>query len=149
MSVVTGEQVSAPELMKTILEGNSVVAEIAKGGVQVGTAEVEQMKLGCIVLGETGLGTPERYLPLLRPRLSVRCTAPSYDEAETLQRAVYQQVHGQGRRVVKQNSTDQLFLVHSTYVAGGPVSGPTESADGYWEDLLVVEMLIGTEEVSA
>lgn len=143
---MTEALVSAPEILKKILDDDDQVPTSAPGGVIVGPASTAQQKEGAIVLAEAGIARLERDIPLIKMALTARCIAGSVDRAERISAVLYDALHRQGRRVVLQESSSQSFLVHYTQITGGPTLTAGEIEDT-WEQVLTVEIMIGTEPV--
>jgi hypothetical protein len=142
---------SVPELVRALLLAYPAVQETAPGGVVVGAASLEEQQAGCISLNEEGLGERvEPGAPLIRHRMACRCLATSDFAAAAIGRAVFACLHQKGRRVVEQPTTHKSYLVHWSEVRGGP-TGLAEDAEGLVpgikENKLVVEALVGTQEV--
>lgn len=142
---------SVPEIIRALLLADPTVQGAAPGGVVVGAASLEEQQAGCISLNEEGLGERvEPGIPLIRHRMACRCLATSDFTAAAIGRAVFGCLHQKGRRVVEQPSTHKSYLVHWSEVRGGP-TGLAEDAQGLvpgiLENKLVVEALVGTEEV--
>jgi hypothetical protein len=138
---------SVPELVRTILQGNEKLMELAPGGIFIGPANAAEQKKGCVVLGEAGIAQIEEYLPLERLQLTARCLGPSIDAAERIATQVYEIIHSKGRRVVRQASTGKEYLVHGTMVRGGPVIY-TGELENLWQEVLTLEALVGTDEIT-
>jgi len=64
---------------------------------------------------------------------------------------VFSCLHDKGRRVVEQPSTGKSYLVHWSKVTGGPTGLAADEdgalVPGIYENKLVVEALMGTQEV--
>jgi hypothetical protein len=151
---VSEEIPSVPELVRALLLADPAVQEVAPGGTVVGPASYEEQQAGCISLNEEGLG--ERTEPgaaLIRHRMACRCLATSDFGAAAIGRAVFRCLHHKGRRVVEQPTTRKSYLVHWSEVRGGPtgLAADQEGAllPGILENRLVVEALVGTQEVVA
>jgi len=143
---MTESLVSVPELLKKILDDDTQVRESVPGGVVVGPATETQQKKGAIILAESGVSRLERYVALLRMQMTARCIAESVDRTERISAVLYDVLHAQGRRVVEQASTEQSFLVHNTYITGGPLLAVGE-IEGTWENVVTVEVLVGTDPI--
>jgi hypothetical protein len=141
------EGVSVPQIIRVLLMADPVVQAVAPGGVFVGPASLEEQQPGCITLNENGQGSPTGIPSVLRQRMSVRCLSATRTGPERISRSVYGCLHEKGRRVVTQLSDGKRYLVHFTNVQAGP-SG-MEPEGQIWEDDLIVEALVGTEEITA
>ncbi len=143
---MTTKLVSIPELMKKLLDGAAQVTEAAPGGVVVGPASEAQQKAGAIVLAEAGVSRLERDVPLLRMQLTARCIAATVSNTELISAVLYDVIHAKGRQVVSQESTGQSYLVHYTFITGGPVLAAGEIKNT-WENVMTIEVMVGTEPV--
>ena len=139
--------VSSVELMKSVIEADQDLAAVAPGGVTVGPATMENMRKGCIVVNEAGIGSAENYLPLMRPRMAITVHAPSVAKAEEIAGHMYDELHTNGakRRIVRQPSNSKSYLIHWTMVNGGPNAQQSSNED-IWQDVMIVTALISTEE---
>jgi hypothetical protein len=138
--------VSVPELLMVELQSFAEIADAAPGGVMVGPAKEEEFSIGCVSLAEVGFPVIEKYLPLVRARLSIRCIAPSLRQVELISRAVIDKWHLKNRRSVRQPSSGKLYLVHYTTIVSGPNMTPDET--GTWfQETLFVETMVGTEPI--
>ena len=134
---------SVPEIVRSLL---SSVVDVAPGGVVVGPASLDEQEAGCVALNEQGLGARTGNVPLVRHRMAARCLAPTLEQAERIASAVFDVLHQKGRRVAAQLSTGKKYLVHWTEVRGGPTALEGEER-GIWEEVVMIEALVGTEEV--
>ncbi len=144
---MASQRVSIPELIKAILDADGSLLELAPGGVVVGPANREQQVAGVIALAESGITSVEDYLPLMRAQMSARCIAASIEHVSRISAKLWEMIHMKGRQVVRQPSADMKFLVHFTRVNGGPTLTKGDT-DDTWEDILTVEAMVGTEEVT-
>ena len=150
---MSGDEIpSVPEIVRALLRADPGVQEAAPGGVMVGPASYEEQQAGCVSLNEEGLGErTEPGLPLIRHRMACRCLATSDFAAAAIGRAVFSCLHDKGRRVVEQPSTGKSYLVHWSKVTGGPTGLAADEdgalVPGIYENKLVVEALMGTQEV--
>lgn len=137
---------SVPELVMTILRGEDTLKDVAPGGVTVGAPEQDKQQLGAVAVAPAGQSRNEKYLPLVRQLIGVRCIATSEVVAERMAGEVKRLLHEVRRRVIAQPSTDQQYLIHWITVTGGPslVAGVTED---FKEVSLIIEVMVGTEPV--
>jgi hypothetical protein len=56
--------------------------------VVVGGLSQDEQAAGGVALMDAGNGTVEKYVPLLRPRIQLRCIAPSLAQVEVITRHV-------------------------------------------------------------
>lgn len=144
---MTESLVSVPELLKKLLDDDAQVRVSVPGGVVVGPATEAQQKEGAIILAESGVSRLERDVPLLRMQMTARCIAASVDRTERISAVLYDVLHAQGRQVVAQASSEQTFLVHYTFITGGPILAVGE-IEGTWENVLTIEVMVGTEPIA-
>ncbi|KKN41036.1 hypothetical protein LCGC14_0727240 [marine sediment metagenome] len=137
---------SVPELVRILLLADAPLIALAPGGILVGPADSDQQGKGCVVLVESGITRMERDAPLIRAQLTARALGPSIDVVERIASAIQDVIHGQGRRVVVQVSTDKSYLVHYSLVLGGPLIAAGELVNT-WEEVLTLEVMVGTDEV--
>lgn len=138
---------SPPEIFKTLLDASEEIMDVAPGGVIVGPVDISRQELGCILLAQAGIAKREIYLPLLRTSVTARAVARSIDHAERIGHAIYDILNASGRRVVRQPSLGQDFLVHFTIVTSGPTLAVGENLE-IWEHILSIESLIGTSPIT-
>jgi len=138
---------SVPELIMTLLQGAETIEEVAPGGVTVGAPEQNKQQAGAVSLAPAGQSRNEKYLPLVRQLVGIRCIATSELVAERMAGEVKRQLHETRRVIVAQPSTDQRYLIHWITVTGGPslVAGATED---FKEVTLTVEAMVGTDPVA-
>jgi len=111
--------------------------------VVTGPLSNDQQRAGGISIMDSGAGRQELYVPLIHPRMQLRCVAPSLEEVERIGRHTGFALDAiPGRVEAVQQSTGDTYLVHSIFVSGGP-SGHMDS-DETWEYLLFVEAMMGT-----
>lgn len=127
---------------------NEVDTRLVKGQppVVVGPATNEQQQAGVISVTDSGPLRSERYIPVVYPRLQIRCMAHDVSVSDRIGWHVYDILHNRHRQVVT-DSTDMSWLVHRTEVLSGPSLHYDSQAT--WEQLLFVETMIGREPVSA
>lgn len=135
-----------PELVKAELDTEEdALSEAGAGaGTIVGAPTTEQMRSGVVAIASVGQARREQYLPLVRQQLGIRCIGTSEYVAELIGSYIYGRLHERRRRLVRQPSTDELFLVHWTSVSGGPSLTQGETED-FKEVTLVLETMVGTE----
>lgn len=113
--------------------------------VVVGKASHEQQQAGVVTLVDAGRGREELYAPLVRPRIQIRCLAPTMAESDALAGYVFERLHGLGRTVATQESTGLQYLVHFINITGGPSQHfDTEETD---EGLMFADTMMGTQPV--
>lgn len=136
--------VSPVELVYQTLKA-TFAEEDLPGGVFVGPAPETALEAGCLVLSDLGIPQPERYAPVVRARVQVRCEASSVDQAERIAGAVQAEVKPAQRRVVDQ-ANGERYLVHAMTVVAGPTL-TLGDAEESWAKVLQIEVLASTEEV--
>jgi hypothetical protein len=132
--------------MREIVQADADVATSAPGGVFAGPAGFDAQELGAVVLASNGLPKRELYAPLVRQSLFAVALAPTVEQAERISGAVQTVLQRGGRRVVLQPSDGHEYLVHFTEILGGPNAG--KESEEIHSNLLIVETMVGTEEVS-
>lgn len=138
---------SVPELVRNVLLQDQSWREVAPGGVVVGPVEAAQVNNAAVAIIPVGQARNERYLPLVRQIVGIRCVAPTVAKAEAVATWVSRSLHERRRMVVRQPSDGKSYLTHYMTVTGGPnlITGPVQDS---WEIGLTVEVLAGTEAVS-
>lgn len=138
---------SPAELLRIILL-NEVDARIVRGSppVIVGPATNEQQQAGVVSVTDSGPLRAERYIPVVYPRLQIRCMAHAIDVSDRIGYHVHDILQNRHRQVVT-DSTDTQWLVHRVAVLSGPSLHFDSQAT--WEQLMFVEMMVGREPVSA
>ena len=135
---------SPAELVMNLIKNKTTRDDVPH--VVVGPLSGQQQQEGGVTLTDSGQGRVELYLPLLRPRIQMRCIAPTLSDAEAIARTVYDAIHGTTREVVVQESTGDTYLIHFLNVNGGPSAHL--DTDETWEGLLFAEGMIGTSPVA-
>ena len=107
--------ISPAEMMKWVLEqytSRDVVPNIVVGGL----SQTEQAE-GGVALMDAGMGEPEKYLPLIRPRMQLRCIAPSLAQVDAITRHVGDALNQVPPRIAAyQGSTDEHYLDRKSVV---------------------------------
>ena len=117
------------------------------GGVTIGIPEDEVLRLdGYVVIDPAGQAQAEN-VALLRQRFNVRCIHENLGMALRLVHVVRDYLHERGRRVV-QDSEGKRYLIHRTWVLGGPLPAVTPDDDDFHEFVLYADMLVGLNEAS-
>lgn len=142
---MSASTISPIEVFKALLEAyvdNSLVPNVVVGGLSH-----DQQAAGGVAIMDAGLGETEPELPLIRPRMQLRCIGPSLDVTERISRHVAFTLDSIPKRTtVHQLSTDEHFLIYDIQVSGGP-SAHWDSEET-WEGLLFAETLMSTLPVT-
>ena len=116
--------------------------------VVVGPANHVEQQEGVISILDAGVGRQELYLPLVYPRMQLRCIAPSMEECERIGRHVGFAFNDfPGRMIGHQDSDGNDYLVHTLTASGGPSAH--RDTDNTWEYLMFAETMMGTIPVSS
>ena len=138
--------VNPVELAKFDLEKN-LEPDLIPGGVTVGIPEDELTRpMGYIAVDTAGQISMEN-IPLLKQRMNVRCITSSLSLSLEMAADVRKYIHQKGRRVVTQQSDGKEYLIHRTWVMGGPQSSLTNNQD-LFEQVLFCDYLVGEQEVA-
>lgn len=137
--------ISPAELFRNVVleyTSRSIVPNVVVGGL----SHLEQTNGGVAIM-DAGQGEVEMYLPLIRPRLQLRCVAPTLAQVDVITRHVGLALNAIPPRITaRQDSTDEEYLVHYIFVSGGP-SAHWDSEET-WEGLLFVDTMMSTVPVS-
>jgi hypothetical protein len=139
---------SIPEIIQQLLIDSTDSATVAPGGITTGPCSPKQIKDGAIGILPVGQPKNERYTPLQRMALALRCHGATVTQAELIGIWAYGILKERRRQVLDQPSSSERFLVHFVTVSGGPniVQGPVQDT---WESGLTLEVLAGTTPVGA
>lgn len=137
--------ISPAELFADVLSrftSRDIVPHIVVGGLSQ-----TQQNEGGVAIMDAGAGKTELYSPLLRPRMQLRCIAPTLAEVDVITRHVGLSLDAMPARVTAhQASTDEDYLLYFVNVSGGPSSHwDTEET---WEGLLFADTMISTVPVT-
>jgi hypothetical protein len=136
--------ISPAEVFMVALRG--LVDSTTVPHVVVGPLSFLQQQAGGVSLMDSGEVRSET-LPLVRPRLQVRCIAPTLGQCEVIGRTVELAIQTQsGRQIITQPSTGEQFLLHTMTVNGAPSAH--RDTDSTWEYLLFAEAMMGTIPVA-
>lgn len=136
--------ISPAEMMKWVVEeytSRDICPHVVVGGLSQSEQEA-----GGVALMDAGNGTVEKYLPLVRPRVQLRCIAPSLAQVEVITRHVGDALTNVPPRIAAfQASTDEHYLLHYVMVSGGPsMHWDTEET---WEGLLFADTMFSTTPI--
>lgn len=119
------------------------------GGVTVGTPEDElKREMGYVAVDVAGQAQAENITSILRHRLNVRCIHSTEAKALELAHTVREYLHERGRRVVEQESDGKEYLIHRTWVTGGPQPAASPNMD-LFEFVLFADYLIGVTDIQS
>lgn len=135
---------SVPEIVRRMLNAQSVLIAQAPAGAVVGPASDEQQVQGVVSIMEAGLAGVDENGITLGQRLSLRCLSHSLEQTERISRAVYTVAHGRGRTIVA-DASNNSYLIHSVLVNGGPSTH--KDSDVTWESLMFIEVLMAVTPV--
>lgn len=142
---------SVPQVIKGLLETDSALLQMAQGGVVVGAADDDQISATVVSVEEKGWQKCELYLPIVKAKFGICINGPDLKSVEPVKSEIIAYFHygngGLGRQIVRQNQTEELFLVHSAWVMGGPVQRHNAEIHSYETEYLIMEIIVGTDAI--
>ena len=135
--------ISPAELMKELIRTKTDAGIVPH--VVVGPLSEEQQREGGLSIVTAGTAAEELYLPLIRPRIQIRCVGGSLGKSELMARHVAMKIDGLGRSEVTQPSTGDRYLIHWVNVTGGP-SDHFDTAETF-EGLMFADTMMGTTPI--
>ena len=138
---------SVAEVIKVLIEAEAP-GELAEGGIVVGPTSHKQQKAGSISISQSSLSVPEKYTLTIRANVDITCQNPSVYECDKMQRWIRQILHQRGRTKVTTVSDGVEWLLHFSNIISGPHEGIAADTDDIREQLLVVDVLVGTGDAS-
>lgn len=147
MALIAPPIPSVAEVIKNLIEQEAPDG-FAPGGVIVGPTSHTQRKVGCIQIAAAPLSAPELYTKTIRANVDIRCQHPVVYECDKMQRWVRAIMERRGRTQIKTKGDSETWLIHFTNIISGPHEGIAADTDDIREQLLVVDVYIGTGDVS-
>lgn len=133
--------ISPAEIFKNVLleyTDREIVPHVVVGGLSK-----QEQDAGGVAIMDAGSGEKDLNLPLIRPRMQLRCIAPSLAEVEVITRHVGITLDNIPVRILgHQDSTNEDYLVYYITVSGGPSSH--WDSEETWEGLLFADTMMST-----